>query len=661
MTVDVGSPRAISPMLYGQNYYNWIPAWGAQVLNVEDMVVPLKLNLLRAGGIPSDISDPAGFGHEEIDTFVRYAADVGATPLLQIPFVAMRDATGALVPSTSASAAALVEYMNVTHGYDVKYFSIGNEPEYYEDQGRIIAGESTVGYTAERFCSAFSEYVTAMKAVDPSIQFLGPEVSARFQDWLPPFLQKCGSLVDVVTVHRYPFSSAQDTAEAVYADAPNFRSMIRNTRELMATAGCGDKPLGITEAHVTWDTDPAKPQLSGAPGSTAAGLWIADSLGVAMEEGLWTLAFWSISEAWTVGFIDGRSPKPEYYSMLMVGQHFRSKIASVTGAPADVSVYAGRNDAATPVLFANKTAETRNFTIAVVGTPAPVAKATVAIPPFSAVVVEVPDNGPPSAWVYGQTQKGQGIGPQPLELGSPAKADGGSSPDVATEAGPVPAASCDGGMPSAEGNLSVTNDFVVAGPLHGYATAWTWVGSRSSAIVCAVPACVSPGSLQITAVTEEGAAPLTTDAVTCTPAFASSALCTAGTVTADSTYESVAGLGFNLSQDTVDDASATATTLGGVMILKSIAITIQKTGEVSQNTALRVQLTDSNDHFFCALEGQWTSGTAIPITQFNTKCWDNTGAYATPSMSFKRVDILVPSTTSGDRGFSYCLTSVAVE
>jgi hypothetical protein len=396
LSVDVNNARDISPMLYGQNYWNWVPAWGAQVLDVKSQVVPLGLDLLRVGGTYPDIAEPIAFDKTRMDTFINYCADVGAAPVYQVPFVAMRDETNAIVPATKEGAAAVVQYLNVTKSYGVTYFSIGNEPDIYEDQERKLGGESLSGYTAAQYCASFAEYVAAMKAVDPKIQILGPELSWKYRggnDWLTPFLTGCGKDVDIVTVHRYPFDSAQDTAEAVYADAGNFRSTLRALRQTMVSAGVGNKPLAIMEAHVTWDSDPAKPQLTGAPGSVAAGLWVADSLGVAMEEGLWSLAFWSLSESWTLGFIAGNKPKPEYYAALTVGNHFRSKIASVTGAPSGVSVYAGRNIASTPVLFVNKTADVKAFRVSVAGTADPVPVASISIAPYSVTVAEIPDDG----------------------------------------------------------------------------------------------------------------------------------------------------------------------------------------------------------------------------------------------------------------------------
>ena len=232
-----------------------------------------------------------------------------------------------------------------------------------------------------------------------------------------------------------------------------------------------------------------------------------------------------------------------------------------------------------------------------------------------------------------------------------------ANPDAAAGGG----ASCDGGVPTAEGGLVVDDNYVTVGSLHGYAAAWAWVGSTSSAIACAAPTCTVPDSFQFAPINGEGVAPLTSEVVSCSPAFPPTALCTAGAVTADPTYLSTAGLGFNFSQDTGGDAGADASSVDGITIDQSITITVEKSGALAGNSALRVELTDSNGHYYCALEGKWTSGVAIPITKFNTHCWDNSGTFATPDMLFRRVDILVPSSASVDQPFAYCLTNVSVQ
>jgi Glycosyl hydrolase family 12 len=230
-----------------------------------------------------------------------------------------------------------------------------------------------------------------------------------------------------------------------------------------------------------------------------------------------------------------------------------------------------------------------------------------------------------------------------------------------TSAGP----SCDGGVPSADGTLNVSNDYVTVGPLHGYAAAWTWVGAGSSAIACATPTCMAPGSLQVTAILGNGVSPLTAEPVSCSPAFASSALCTAGTVTADPSYSQVAGVGFNLHQDLgvdagVDVDGGATSSMDSITIGNSITVSLAKSGTGVGNSALRLQLTDANNNFYC-YGGQLNSGVPIPITQLNTKCWDNSGTFATSSTPFKRVDVIVPGSASTDEPFAFCLTNVSVE
>jgi len=302
--------------------------------------------------------------------------------------------------------------------------------------------------------------------------------------------------------------------------------------------------------------------------------------------------------------------------------------------------------------------------VAVVGAPTAITEVSIAIPPLSLVVLEIPDSWAASAWVYGDTQRSQGIGPQVFTPGDPppmSVADA-AAPDAI--AGTGTDIVCDVEMPTAEGRFSIADNFVTIGSLHGFASAWTWVGSDSSATACATPACSAPGTLQIGTIPNEGAAPLTAEPVTCKPGFAPSALCIAGAITKDPTYQSVAALGFNLQQappvEAGTDAGASGVSLDAITIPTSIAVTVQKFGTGSGNSALCVQLTDSNNHYFCALEGTWSSGQPIPITHFNSKCWDNSGTYATPTMSFKRVDVLVPSSAPVDRSFAFCLTQITL-
>src|SRR5262249_48660343 len=155
-------------------------------------------------------------------------------------------------------------------------------------------------YAAADYCASFREYATAMKAADPTIQILGPELSWKYiagNDWLTPFLDGRGDVVDIVSVHRYPFAPHETTVAAAFGDAAPCRGVIGAPRANRDQHGLTATPLALTEEHITYDGDPAKSTLPASPQTFYAGLWVADNLGVALEEGLWTAAFWHIADA----------------------------------------------------------------------------------------------------------------------------------------------------------------------------------------------------------------------------------------------------------------------------------------------------------------------------------------------------------------------------
>src|SRR5579864_673370 len=178
MTREGGVP--ISPFAFGHNYWDWID-WShsgvSGLTGTETLVNGLRLNVIRAGGNNNDTNSPVPFGADEIDKFVAYCRQVGAEPILQVPLVA-NDVDGGA--SSAQTAADMVTYANVTKGYGVKYWEIGNEPDLYQmdfDGGFAID-------SASQYCAAFSTYVTAMKAPNAAaadggvpIQVLGPELA----------------------------------------------------------------------------------------------------------------------------------------------------------------------------------------------------------------------------------------------------------------------------------------------------------------------------------------------------------------------------------------------------------------------------------------------------------------------------------------------------
>lgn len=407
------------------NYWDWMPTYGAYVVGTETLIAPLTPAVMRVGGYNNDANTPNPFDDAALDTAVAYALAIGAEPLLQVPLLADIDGSA----PTAASAAAMVTYANVTKGYGVKYFSIGNEPDIYAMSGADGSTTPSIpGYTPADYCTSARAYVTQMKSVDPSIKIVGPDLAYQYtagSDWLTPILTGCGDLFDVVSIHRYPFSSAQASLVNAASDATTFRDVMTSVRGILQATGYGDKPLALTEMNIAYDATAAGSTLAAVPGTVPAGLWLADVLGSAIEANLWTSAVWGISDPppysmGLVGLPPAHTPRPAYYAYALYADHFGPTLVEVTSAPAGVRAYASRNQAddATEVILVNWNASFSVVSLDVTGLAKAPTPPVYALPPLSLAAVEIPDSGAATAWTYGEVQHQAGSGPQILPPGA---------------------------------------------------------------------------------------------------------------------------------------------------------------------------------------------------------------------------------------------------
>jgi hypothetical protein len=422
----------------GVNYWLWMPAFGDDVTGTSALTAALKPTVMRVGGYNNDANTQDPFDDAAFDTAVAYARAIGAEPIIQVPLLA--DISGKT--PTAATAAAMVTYGNVTKSYGLKYFSIGNEPDLYATQG--LAADSSQpaipGYTPAAYCATATAYVAAMKAVDPTIKIVGPDLSWKYiagggaNDWLTPILTSCGDLFDVIAIHRYPFEAAQATLPAAAADAAAFRRVMTSVRGILQATGQGAKPLALTEMNVVYDATFCV--LDASPGTVGSALWLADGLGTANQLGLWTSAVWDISDddGYALGLIGpapGHTPRPEYYAYALFAEHFGPTLIEVTSAPPGVSAYASRNEAddTTEIILVNWNQSSAPLAFSVGGLATAPSAVTFVLPAVSIAAVEIPDHGTAAAWAYGEAQRETSSGPQVLAAGSagpPAVTDGGT-------------------------------------------------------------------------------------------------------------------------------------------------------------------------------------------------------------------------------------------
>ncbi len=129
---------------------------------------------------------------DAIDYFMKFCKDVGAVPLMQV---------NQQIRNIS-QAAELVYYCNVEHNYNVRYWQIGNEPD-------IAVGDQSKRITD--YMSNWRDYVPAMKAVDPTIEIMGPTPVSPNNVWVGYLLANDTKNVSYASFHYYP----------TYVGAPN--------------------------------------------------------------------------------------------------------------------------------------------------------------------------------------------------------------------------------------------------------------------------------------------------------------------------------------------------------------------------------------------------------------------------------------------------------
>lgn len=394
ISISGENPINIPETAYGQNYWDWVPSWANGVVGSETRMADLRVNIYRGGGQTIEIEDaPEPWDYSQIDRYIAFCRTIHAEPLLQVQ----------IIKGNPAKAAATVQYCNIQKGYNVKYWCIGNEPDLYDGLGRP-------GYNVQDYIRDFRAFASAMKAVDPTIRLVGPELSFAYtggNDWLSPFLQACGDLVDIVSFHHYPYGQPGEfTIENVLGKPNTVRERVQTVKATVRRYCGSSKPIALDETHVSYDGN----VYGEASAETFyAGLWIADSIGIALEERLWTVALWCTSGGYGTGFLDSgspdRTPLPSYYAMQMFTNHFGPRLIRAT-AETGIAAYASRNaaDNRTIVIVINKTSTQKQEMLHFTGFSQSIADRQFTFPAYSLTCLSIPDDGSAmECWLYTKT------------------------------------------------------------------------------------------------------------------------------------------------------------------------------------------------------------------------------------------------------------------
>jgi hypothetical protein len=321
----------ISPYMLGSNHGPWI---AVPVEMLEDAYSSGVTMLRFPAGEWGDRNDVKSY---HIEAFMDLCEQMGA----DVNF------TVRLLDSTPEEAAEMVRYVNIEQDYDVRYWTIGNEPTLFED----YIGE---GYDTARFNSEWRAFAEAMKDVDSSILLLGPEVhqfnsetnrnpkDSAGLDWMMEFLEANGYLVDVVSFHRYPFpqeAGTNATIEDLRQDASEWTRTLEYLRGLIHEITGRDIPIAITEfnSHYTKSIGG-----EGTPESHYNAIWLADILGRMMEQNVIIANHWMLTSSggyggW--GLVGRGELRPSYYVYQLYSQFGETMVYASSDHP-ELRVYA---------------------------------------------------------------------------------------------------------------------------------------------------------------------------------------------------------------------------------------------------------------------------------------------------------------------------------
>ncbi|HUO56732.1 MAG TPA: hypothetical protein VMV05_01000, partial [bacterium] len=313
----------------------------------KESIAALRPQVLRLAGLESIANNQASV-FAVIDRFIAFTKELGADPMIVIP-------TGKLQPQ---EASAWARYSNVEKNYGVRYWAIGDEPDLMLKGGGNLSGESNGLYDC---INDFRTLYNALKTVDPNLVVLGPELAWKYSegenDWLTPFLQYDGDIVNLISVHRY----------GCLADKPcSAKSIEENLRgEEAALWGISDKIAAQTDNFVPLVVTGGNSCLSfpvsaadeASPGGFEAALWMAEEMSILAQTGLGMGFLSSVKAEGTDGLFNGTGPQPVYWAQKLFGNAAKGKILDAQIPQADISLFATQEILSKDVrlLIVNKT------------------------------------------------------------------------------------------------------------------------------------------------------------------------------------------------------------------------------------------------------------------------------------------------------------------
>jgi hypothetical protein len=300
VTVDAGAALgAIPATAFGMN----TAVWDNHLLDasVPSLMQQANVTMMRyPGGSTADNyhwqnNTVTGGGYvnpnDTFDAFMNVAQRSGAQPLITVNYGSNETGTDGGDPSEAAS---WVRYANITKGYGVKYWEVGNE---VFGNGTYPNGwetdlHSTKGPVA--YANNVLTYVDTMKQVDPSIKIgvalttPGYWPDGQAPDWNSNVLSTACQKIDFVDVHWYPVSPTGTDADLL-ASPHEIGGIISKLRDEIHQH-CGSNASHIEILTAESNTNDAGKQRV----SPVNALFLPDEFMTWLENGVANTSWWDL-------------------------------------------------------------------------------------------------------------------------------------------------------------------------------------------------------------------------------------------------------------------------------------------------------------------------------------------------------------------------------
>jgi len=273
----------------GVNHAVWDQYLGTDA--VADLMKGAGVQLMRyPGGSYSDIyhwrdnTAPGGFvaPNTDFDHFMGGVGRAGAQAMVIANY-----GTG-----SPEEAADWVRYANVTKGYGVKYWEIGNELYGNGHYGASWESDNHADKSPAAYATNVKDFAQAMKAVDPTVKIGavlttpgnwpdGIVAGGDAGTWNQVVLSIAGPSIDFVILHWYPGGSSGPEALSKMAQAADATWLVRQQIDRYAAG----RPLtmALTEINTGYG-------MNTQPGA----LFAADAYASLLENGVFTVDWWNV-------------------------------------------------------------------------------------------------------------------------------------------------------------------------------------------------------------------------------------------------------------------------------------------------------------------------------------------------------------------------------